>query len=178
MQDNKKFPSNPFPANSQIRAQQVICLDESGNNLGIKSIHEALSLAQQSGTDLVQIALSKKDQVPTCKITDYGRFKFEQQKRQKEQNKKQREARIEEKEIQFRYTTELNDLKVKAKKAQEFIDDGHRVKVIVKFHGREMSHPEVGKQTLQEFLDCLHDIDVSKPAFTGKDLITYVTQKK
>lgn len=136
-----------------IRAKTVLVIDgENGNNLGVMPLFKALSEARERGLNLVQMSVGSINSPPTCKILDYGKLKYDESKRLKAQQKKQRESQVEDREIVFRPDTALNDLKVKAKKALEFLNDGDRVKVTIKCTGREVTHPEVFKNTLNIFL--------------------------
>jgi translation initiation factor IF-3 len=122
-------------------------------NLGVMPLFKALSEAKEKGLNLVQMSIGAGVNVPaTCKILDYGKFKYDESKKMKAQQKKQRESQVDEKEIIFRPDTALNDLKTKARKALEFLDDGDRVKVTIKCIGRESTHPDVFKNTLNVFL--------------------------
>lgn len=136
-----------------IRAKTVLVIDgESGNNLGVMPLFKALNEARERGLNLVQMSPGNINTPPTCKVLDYGKLKYDESKKNKAQQKKQRESQIEDKEIVFRPDTALNDLKVKAKKTLEFLNEGNRVKVTIKCVGREANHPEVFKSTLAIFL--------------------------
>lgn len=153
--NNAKRSDRVFVDNA-IRAKTVLVIDgESGKNLGTMPLFKALAEARDRGLNLVQMSLVGKDAIPTCKILDYGKFRYDESKKLKAQQKKQREAQIEDKEITFRPDTALNDLKVKAKKAIEFLDSGDRVKVTIKCVGREATHPDVFRATLALFLECI-----------------------
>lgn len=135
-----------------IRAKTVVVIDgETNQNLGTMPTFEAIRKASDRGLNLIQMS-SSTNSPPTCKILDYGKYRYDESKRIKAQNKKQRESQVEEKELIFRPGTALNDLKIKAKKAVEFLDDGAKVKVTIKCLGRELAHPDVFKNTLNEFL--------------------------
>lgn len=165
--------------NYSIRAQKVLCIDHNNVNLGVISLSEALSLAQASGLDLVQVSPPSKDRAPTCKILDSGKYKYELSKKKKETDKKQRESIIKTKEIKFRPTTDLNDLKTKARKVEEFIEEGCRVKVTITFKGREISHQEVAFKTLREFMDLLPQLQtLGKPSLDRKDLSVFIGKKE
>lgn len=139
-----------------IRAKLVLVIDgENGLNLGVMPLFKALGEAKGRGLNLVQMSMGNGNNPPTCKILDYGKYKYEESKKLKAQQKKQRESQIEDKEIVFRPDTALNDLKTKAKKALEFLDNGDRVKVTIKCVGREVTHPDVFKNTLNIFLSLI-----------------------
>lgn len=138
---------------SAIRAKNVLVIDgESGDNLGVMPLFKALAEARERGLNLVQMSIGNNNSPPTCKILDYGKLKYDESKRLKAQQKKQRELQVEEREIVFRPDTAINDLRVKAKKALEFLDNGDKVKVTIKCTGREITHPEVFKNTLNIFV--------------------------
>ena len=139
-----------------IRAKTVLVIDgDSGDNLGVMPTFKALADAKERGLNLVQMSIANGSATPTCKILDYGKFRYDESKKLKAQQKKQRETQIEDKEITFRPDTAINDLRVKAKKATEFLDDGDRVKVTIKCTGREVTHPDVFRNTLNLFLGCI-----------------------
>lgn len=136
--------------NDAIRERRVRVIDQNGQMLGIMDTYNAQQKAYGQNLDLVLI--NAKAVPPVCKILDYGKYKFEEDKKQRELKKKQREKAIELKEVQLRPTTDQNDLKIKASKIKEFLDDGNKVKIMVKFHGREVSHPEQGHLVLKSLL--------------------------
>ena len=143
--------SDRLLTNHSIYGNKVLCIEHNNNNLGIISKQSALNLAQELNLDLVQIALGN-NKIPTCKIIDAGKYKYELSKKKKENEKKQRESLVKFKEVKFRPTTDENDLKIKAKKTDEFLAENFKVKVGIDFKGRELSHQEVAMQTLQQFL--------------------------
>jgi translation initiation factor IF-3 len=164
--------------NYQIRAAKVLLIDQDNINIGLIPLSQALSLASERGLDLIQVSPPVKDKPPTCKLLDSGKYKYELSKKRKESDKKQREAIIKTKEIKFRPTTDLNDLKTKAKKAEEFIEEGCKVKVTISFKGREMSHQEVASQTLAMFMNLLPDLQMlGRPSLERKDLSVFVGKK-
>lgn len=141
---------------SAIRAKVVLVIDgEDGKNLGVMPVFKALTEARERGLNLVQMSPMAGNNPPTCKILDYGKFRYDESKKLKAQHKKQRESQVEDREITFRPDTALNDLKVKAKKVSEFLDNGDRVKVTIKCTGRESTHPDVFRATLGLFLECI-----------------------
>ena len=139
--------------NEQIRESEVRLIDGDGNQLGIIPIDQALEMARDAGSDLVEIAPNANP--PVCKILDYGKYKFEQEKRQKESRKKQKQLRL--KEIRMQPKIEKHDLAFKSKHAQEFLDEGNKVKVTIRFRGRELAHTELGKVVLDRFVENLED---------------------
>lgn len=150
--------------NHAIRAPRVLCIDHEGVNLGVISISDALRIASENELDLVQVSPPVNGRPPTCKIMDFGKHKYEESKKAKAAAKKQRESEIETKEIKFRPTTDINDLKTKARKAIEVLEGGDQVRVTLTFKGRQLSHKEVGEHTLQEFLDLIPNAEVGEPS--------------
>ena len=156
-----------------------MCITQDNVNLGLIPLSQALSMAQEQGLDLVQVSAPSKDRAPTCKILDSGKYKYELSKKKKEADKRQRDAIVKTKEIKFRPTTDLNDLKTKARKAEEFIEEGCRVKISITFKGREMSHQEVGLSTLETFMSFLPDLKmVGKPSFDKRDLTVFLSKRE
>ena len=133
--------------NEEIKAREVLVIDSEGENRGLLPIREAIKLAKLDGLDLVEV--SPNDEVPVCKLCDYGRLQYETSKKKSSASKAKR---MQTKEIKFRPVTGLNDLKVKAKNALKSLDKGDSVKVVVFFKGRENSHPEVGFEAIENFL--------------------------
>jgi translation initiation factor IF-3 len=131
--------------NEEIRVPQVRLIDEAGEMLGVLSIRDALYKAYQAGLDLLEI--SPNAVPPVCKITDYGKFKYEQQKKANEARKKQKVVEI--KEIKVRPNIDDHDYEVKMKQAKSFIGEGDKVKVTLRFRGREMAHQELGVKLLE-----------------------------
>lgn len=175
---NNRNNSERVFINHGIRAPKILCIDHENVNLGIISTSQALQLAMEQSLDLVQVAPPTKDRPPTCKIINYGKWKYENSKKKKESDRKQRESFIKEKEIWFRPTTDTNDLQIKAKKVEELIADNCRVKVKIKFTGREISHKEVAMSTLDAFLNMLPEIQCeSHPQMDGKFLLVNLVKK-
>jgi translation initiation factor IF-3 len=142
------------PLNEEIREAQVRLIGEDGEQLGIMSSKEALEAAMERDLDLVMISPAAKP--PVCKIMDYGKFRFEQAKREKEAKKNQRV--IEVKEIRMSPSIGENDFMVKLRNGQKFLQEGNRLKVTVRFRGREMAHTDLGKQLLERFAAECEDI--------------------
>lgn len=153
--------NSQYAVNDQIRAREVRLIADTGEQIGVISTMEARRRANAVGLDLV--AINIKDGVPICKILDFGKFKYEQSRKDKENKAKARESRVELKEIQLRPTTDSNDLMVKAKRAQGFLEDGDKVKVVMKFKGREITHVDVGFTVMQEFMAALVDFKFERP---------------
>lgn len=150
-----------YAVNDQIRAKEVRLIAETGEQIGIVSTVEARNRAHQAGLDLV--AINTANGVPVCKILDYGKFRYEQQRKEREAAKKSRESRVDLKEIQLRPTTDINDIHIKAKRAQSFLTDGDKVKVTLRFKGREIAHVGVGSKVMQDFLELMVDYKLERP---------------
>ena len=165
--------------NRDIRAREVRCRDKDNENVGVISIEKALSMAEEAGLDLIQISPSTNSSVPICRITDYGKYKFELSKKNKERAKKQRESAVKQKEIKFRPCTSLNDLQTKARMASKFLTDGCRVRVCIKFKGREMAHKFVAEDRFEEFLSYIEaDVNIlNEPSMDGKAMIALLVCK-
>ena len=146
-----------------------------GEQLGIMATRDALRLAEEQHLDLVEIAPKAKP--PVCRIMDFGKYRYEQQKREKEAKKKQKVINI--KEVKLRPNIEQHDFDVKLKNATRFLADGDKVKVTIMFRGREMSHPELGKEILSKFADALKDsVTVERDAkLEGRNMIMILAPK-
>ena len=161
--------------NEEIRAREVRVITADGEQLGIMSGRAAQQLAVERHLDLVEIAPTAKP--PVCKIMDYGKFRYEQQKREKEARKKQKTFDI--KEVKLRPGIEDHDSNVKYKNAVRFLEDGDKVKVTIMFRGRELSHPELGEVLLNKMAEQLKEIAVVErvPKLEGKNMIMIVAPK-
>lgn len=162
--------------NGQIRDKEVRVIGTDGEQLGVMSAREAQKLADEAELDLIKIAPKAKP--PVCKIMDYGKFRYEQQKREKEAKKKQHV--VETKEIRLSPNVELNDLKTKANNARKFITKGDKVKVTLRFRGREMAHISSSAHVLDDFAKMLEDIaQVSKAAkLEGRNMTMFLEKKR
>ncbi len=162
--------------NEQIRVPEVRCVGDDGTQYGIISRDEALRLAEQRGLDLVLIAPNANP--PVCKIMDYGKFKYQQEKKLKEAKKKQ--TKIEVKEIKFSVKIAQNDIDYKVKHAREFLEKGKHVKFRVFLRGREMAHPEAGVEVLNKIIPLIEDVGVveKKPHQEGRYINMLVVPKK
>ena len=161
--------------NEEIRAREVRVITNDGEALGIMSSRAALQAAVERHLDLVEIAPTAKP--PVCKIMDYGKYRYEQQKREKEARKKQKTFDI--KEVKLRPGIEDHDFDVKFKNAVRFLEDGDKVKVTIMFRGRELSHPELGEVLLTKMAKQLEDLAVIERAakLEGKNMIMIVSPK-
>ena len=162
--------------NEQIQDKEVRVLGENGEQLGIMSIEEAKRLADEAGVDLVKIAPNA--QPPVCRVVDYGKFKYEQTRREKEAKKKQKVIEI--KEIRMSPNIDTNDLNTKISSARKFLQKGDRVKVTLRFRGREMAHMNSSRYILDDFAKALEDVAVvEKPAkVEGRSLTMFLAEKR
>ena len=162
--------------NGQIRDREVRVIRTDGEQLGVMSARDAQKLADEAELDLIKIAPKAKP--PVCKIMDYGKFRYEQQKREKEAKKKQHV--VETKEIRLSPNVEMNDLKTKANNARKFITKGDKVKVTLRFRGREMAHISSSAHVLDDFAKMLEDIaQVSKAAkLEGRNMTMFLEKKR
>ena len=160
----------------QIRDREVRVIGTDGEQLGVMSARDAQKLADEAELDLIKIAPKAKP--PVCKIMDYGKFRYEQQKREKEAKKKQHV--VETKEIRLSPNVEMNDLKTKANNARKFITKGDKVKVTLRFRGREMAHIGSSAHVLDDFAKMLEDIaQVSKAAkLEGRNMTMFLEKKR
>ena len=162
--------------NAQIRDKEIRLIGESGEQLGIMSSREALKLAEEAGLDLVKIAPTAKP--PVCKIVDYGKYRYELARKEKDAKRKQKV--IEVKEIRMSPNIDTNDLNTKVGAARKFLEKGNRVKVTLRFRGREMAHMSTSKHILDDFAQMLSDIDVVEkmPKVEGRSMIMFLTVKR
>ncbi len=162
--------------NDEIRDKEVRLISSSGEQLGIVPIQQAQDAAAEKGLDLVKIAPQAKP--PVCKIMDYGKFRFEQAKREKEARKNQRVVEI--KEIRLTPNIDIGDLNTKVKNACRFLKDGDKVKVSVRFRGREVTHASLGQDLLHRFSDmCSECSTVEKqPKLEGRQMIMFLAPLK
>ncbi|MGN0203359.1 MAG: translation initiation factor IF-3 [Coprococcus sp.] len=162
--------------NEQIRDREIRLIGEDGEQLGIMSARDAMKLAREANLDLVKIAPTAKP--PVCKIIDYGKYRYEQARKEKEARKKQKV--IEVKEIRLSPNIDTNDLNTKVNQARKFVSGGNKVKVAVRFRGRELAHTAVGKTILEDFAQQLSDVAViDKPAkLEGKSMVMFLVEKR
>ena len=140
--------------NQQIRISPVRVIDQEGEQVGILPIEQALSMAEELGLDLVEVAPMARP--PVCRIMDYGKFKYEEQRKAREARKKQHQIQI--KEVKMRPGIEDHDFEFKTRHARRFLEEGNKVKVTMMFRGRQMAHPEIGRQVLDDVMKELADI--------------------
>ena len=162
--------------NGQNRDKEVRVIAENGDQLGVMPVKEAMKLAQEAELDLVKIA--PKAQPPVCKIIDYGKYRYELARKEKEAKKKQKTVEV--KEVRISPNIDTNDLNTKVNNAKKFIAKGNKVKVTLRFRGREMAHMQQSKHILDDFAEMLAEVAVvEKPAkLEGRSMSMVLTEKR
>ncbi len=162
--------------NEEIRTKEVRLVSETGEQLGIMHPKDALNIALSKGLDLVEVAPAAKP--PVCRIMDIGRFRYEQSKREREARKKQRIINI--KEVKLRPNIEDHDFEVKAKNAIRFLEDGDKVKVTIMFRGRELTHPQLGRELLERMALVVQEIAAveKNPKLEGRNMTMILSPKQ
>lgn len=170
------YITKDFRVNEDIRVREVRVVDASGNQLGIMPTREALRLAEEKLLDLVEIAPQARP--PVCRLMDYGKYKYEQSKREKDARKKQRIVNI--KEVKLRPNIEDHDFQVKARNAARFLRDGDKVKATIMFRGREIVHTQLGHQLLLRLAEELKDLSTveRQPKLEGKNMIMILAPRQ
>lgn len=168
---------NDVLINEQIKFEEVMVIGPNGEKLGIKKREDALTLASYAGLDLV---LMSSNGVPVCKVIDYNKFKYEKGKREKEAKKKQREQNLELKEYRLSVTIDTHDFETKLKNARAYVEKGHKVKVSVRFKGRQIAHSDLGRDVILKFADALSEVGVIEqaPKLEGRSMSLVVAPKK
>ena len=168
-------PSSDPRCNHRIRAREVRVIADDGAQVGIIPTSEALRMAQEKGLDLVEVAPNAEP--PVCRIMDFGRFKYQQQKKLQEARKKQ--VHVEVKEIKLRPKTDDHDLQFKVKHVRRFLEEGNKAKVTLVFRGREITHMELGRAVIEKFAAQIADIAVieSHPRVDGRQMFMIVAPK-
>lgn len=161
--------------NEQIRDKEIRLIDENGEQLGIMSSRDAQKIADERKLDLVKIAPTAKP--PVCRIMDYGKYKFDQAKKEKEARKKQKTVDV--KELRLSPSIDTHDVQVKVKKANEFLKNGDKVKVSIRFRGREIGHSKVGMTILENFAEQTSEFGMidKEPKMEGKSLVMFLAPK-
>ena len=162
--------------NEQIRDREVRVIGPDGEQIGVMSSKEAYFKAKDAGLDLVKISPNAKP--PVCKIVDYGKYRYEQTRKAKEAKKKQRT--VETKEIRLSPNIDTNDLNTKVNQTKKFLQKGNKIKVSLRFRGREMAHKDVGREILNSFYEQLKDVAVvDKPAkMEGRSMVMFLSATK
>ncbi len=169
------FIKQELEINGQIRLKEVQLIDENGAKLGVMSSGKAMEIAEEKNLDLVLVAPNGNP--PVCKIMNYGKYKFEQAKKEKEAKKKQKVAEL--KELRITPNIDEHDFNFKCKNARKFIEDGAKVKITVRFRGRELNYVKLGETTLNRFSEALADIAniEKKPILEGKNMFVILSKK-
>lgn len=162
--------------NNDIRAREVRLIGADGEQIGIKPIREALQMAMDANLDLVAVAPQAKP--PVCRIMDYGKFRYESQKKEKEARKNQRIVKV--KEVNFSATIEEHDFQTKMRNVLKFLKDGDKVKCSVRFRGREITHAEIGKRVLERVAEAASEISAIErhPKLEGRNMIMILAPKE
>ena len=166
--------SNELEINEQIRDKEIRLIGADGAQMGIMSPRDALKMAIDKDLDLVKVAPQAKP--PVCKILDYGKYRFEMQKKEKEAKKNQKVVEL--KEIRLSLNIDTNDFNTKVNQAEKFLKAGHKIKVSIRFRGREMAHTNLGLEVEKRFADALPDAQVDKaPKLEGRSMQMFMSPK-
>lgn len=152
--------ANAYEVNERINARAVRVVDENGEQKGVMTLRDALMYARNVGLDLVKIADARPN--PVCRVVDSGRFIYEEKKAQAEAERKQRATTAVLKEVQLRPSIDINDLEIKARKANEFLAESDKVKVVMRFRGREVTHKEIGREKMRKFVALLSGYKIER----------------
>jgi translation initiation factor IF-3 len=158
--------------NRRIRVPFVRLIDEEGNQVGVISTQEALGMAEDRGLDLVEVAPNSDP--PVCRLMDYGKFLYEQNKKAREARKNQKIVEV--KEVQIKPVTDTHDIQVKSNRAREFLADGHKVRFNMRFRGRQLAHQDIGVKMLEDIAEALRDVAVVevRPTSEGRSITMIV----
>jgi len=169
---------NEVLINEQITIPEVMVIGPNGEKMGVKKIEDARTLAQYAGLDLVLMNNNPNNAV--CKIIDYNKYRYEKQKQVKEQKKKQREQNLEMKEYRLSVTIDVGDFETKLRNAKAYIEKGHKIKVTVRFKGRQLAHPELGRDVIMRFATRLEDVAIIElmPKMEGRSMQLVLAPKK
>ena len=169
---------NDLPINENIKVAQLMVIGPNGEQMGVKNLEDALTLANYAGLDLVLMNANPDHAVG--KIMDYNKYRYEKQKKVKEQQKKQRESNKDVKEYRFTIATDVHDFETRKKNAIEYLKKGHKIKASLRFKGRQMAHPELGEEMLLKFAESLSEYaDIEqKPKQEGRSMFMLLAPKK
>ena len=164
--------------NEQIRAKEVLVISPKGEQLGLKSREDALTLASVAGFDLV--LMNQGSDKPVCKLMDYNKYKYERNKKQKEASKRQRENNAELKEFRLSVNIDIHDFNTRVNQVTKYLQKGYRIKVTIRFRGREMAHTELGKDVLIRFYDAIKDYGVmeKEPTMEMRSMFMMISPMK
>ena len=166
---------NDLMINEEIRDREVRVVDQAGEQLGVMPIREALELAEEKQLDLVKIAPQARP--PVCKLMDYGKYRFEQSKKEREFRKNQKVITV--KEVRLSATIEDHDIDVRVKNAIKFLKDGNKVKATIRFRGRQITHSEIGREIMADFAERIKDYGTvdKAPTIEGRNMSMFVSPK-
>ena len=167
-----------LPINEQIRAKEMMVIGPNGEQMGQKQLNDALTLARYAGLDLV--LMSDNGKMAVAKIMDYNKYRYERQKKIKEQQKKQRETNKELKEYRLSVTIDIHDFETRVRNAKEYLEKGHKIKAFIRFKGRQMARPELGKEVLIRFAEALEEVSQieTQPKLEGRQMFMLLAPKK
>ncbi len=167
-----------MPINGDIKVEELMVIGPNGEQMGTKKLEDALTLANYAGLDLV--LMSGNSANPVGKIMDYNKYRYEKQKKQKEAQKKQRESNKDVKEYRLSPVIDIHDFNTRKKNASEYLLKGHKIKVFIKFKGRQMSHPEIGKDVMLRFASELEECSIieTQPKLDGRTMVMILAPKK
>ncbi len=170
--------NNDLLCNEQIRVSSVLVIGPNGEQLGVKGIKDALTIANYAGLDLVLI--SPNANPPVCKIMDYNKFKYEKSKKQKEARKRQQANMTELKEYRLSPVIDVGDFETKLRNASKYLEKGHKVKLSIRFKGRQMAHPELGEEVMNKFASRVSEIATieQKAKLEGRNMTMLLTPIK
>ena len=169
------FGINDLMINEEIRDREVRVVDQNGEQLGVMSGRDALALAEERQLDLVKIAPQARP--PVCKLMDYGKYRFEQSKKEREFRKNQKVITV--KEVRLSATIEDHDIDVKYRNAVKFLKDGNKVKVTIRFRGRQITHSEIGRQVMNEFAERIKEYGTvdKAPQIEGRNMTMFISPR-
>ena len=174
--DNRKPKQPDDLVNERVRFKEVLVIDQNGDQLGVKSSREALDIAYDANLDLVCVAPNAKP--PVCRIMDFGKYRFEQQKKAREMKKNSKVVTL--KETQLSVTIDTHDKNVKLKRTLKWLEEGNKVKIAIRFRGRQLAHMDLGKKVIDDFVaECAEVGQIEKPAkLEGRTLTAIIAPKK
>ncbi len=167
-----------LPINEQIKVEELMVIGPNGEQMGLKKLEDALTLSRYAGLDLV--LMNDNGKMAVGKIMDYNKYRYERQKKLKEQQKKQRETNKELKEYRLSTTIDVHDFETRVRNAKEYLVKGHRIKAFIRFKGRQMARPELGEEVLLRFAESLSDVSTieAKPKLDGRQMFMLLAPKK
>jgi len=169
---------NELPINNQIRVPELMVIGPNGEQLGLKKLEDAKTLATYAGLDLVLMSGNATPAV--AKVMDYNKYRYEKQKKTKEQQKRQRETNKDIKEYQLSVTIDIHDFETRRRNAQTYLEKGHKIKSSIRFKGRQMAHPELGKEVMLRFANALGEVSTieAEPKLEGRNMTMVLAPKK